>query len=224
MKISIIEILNANVYLTNIITLPVIVMTFLIAYNIRHWNSKETQTEFGFTRRQWYEFLWGLYFIIVVIGFIMSNIYHLNMFTDNTFWKWVGSMDEKVSAPLLACIMALLCVLYFIYLTHTSSKQTKQELILKKETIPLYVIGIFFICVGVISYLVKRRFYYMQYYAMNSEIKSMRDYAIWTSAHIFFHYMSYTGGLLIVMLYFIQNKNIYRTLNQLLNSPSNTKD
>ena len=222
MKISLIEILNTNVYLTNIISIPIIILTFLIARDIRHWNRKDTYTENRFTLRHWYEFLWGIYFIIVVFGFIFSNIYHLHMFTNNTFWKWIGIIDENISAPLMAVIMGLLCILYFIYLLNTSIKENKNQLDLKKETIPLYAIGMFFLFIGIVSYIVKRQYYSMSYFEMATKMKAIKDFAIWTSAHIFFHYTSYTGGLLIVILYYIENKDIYQTINELM-FPNNTK-
>tara|TARA_B100001059_G_C17837065_1_gene588970 strand:- start:1420 stop:2091 length:672 start_codon:yes stop_codon:yes gene_type:complete len=223
MKFSLIEILNTNVYLTNIISIPIIILTFLIARDIRDWNRKETYTEHRFTLRHWYEFIWGIYFIIVVFGFIFSNIYHLNMFTNNTFWKWIGIIDQKVSAPLMGVIMGLLCILYFIYLLNTSIKENEYQLDLKKETIPLYAIGMFFLFIGIVSYIVKRQYYSMPYFEMATKMKTVKDYAIWTSAHIFFHYTTYTGALLIVILYYIENKDVYRTINELM-FPNNTKD
>ena len=81
----------------------------------------------------------------------------------------------------------------------------------------------FFLFIGFVSYIVKRQYYTIPYFEMASKMKAIKDYAIWTSAHIFFHYMTYTGALLIVILYYIENKDIYRTINELM-FPSNTKD
>ena len=114
-------------------------------------------------------------------------------------------------------------ILYFIYLLNTSIKENKNQLDLKKETIPLYAIGMFFLFIGIVSYIVKRQYYSMSYFEMATKMKAIKDFAIWTSAHIFFHYMTYTGALLIVILYYIENKDIYRTINELM-YPSNTKD
>ena len=37
---------------------------------------------------------------LVLLAFILSNLYHLNMFTKYSIWKEIGKLDAEVSAPL----------------------------------------------------------------------------------------------------------------------------
>ena len=144
-------------------------------------------------------------------------MYHLNMFSNNTFLKKIAILDSIFSAPLTFIIMILLIILYYIYLHNTSGKETQEQEQLKKASVPIYRIGIFFIMVGCIVFLLKAKIYQHNYYDALDTLKTVKDQAIWTSGHIFFHYMCYTGGLLIVLLYYIENKQIYQTLKKFKN-------
>ena len=150
-------------------------------------------------------------------------MYHLHMFAEFSIWKQIGFLDARFSAPLTFIIMVLLIIMYYIYLHNISEKETNDQKELKKATVPIYRLGIFFIIIGAISWILKKVFYNYNYFDSTSALKTAKDQALWTSGHIFFHYMSYTGGLLIVLLYYIENKDIYRTINEFMN-PNNTKD
>ena len=214
MNFKLLHILNANVYLTNIITIPIIILTYLITRDIKEWKRKDKYNETTWTLNHFYEYLWNAYFWIVLVAFILSNLYHLNMFTKYSIWKQIGKLDGQVSAPLTFLIMVLLIIMYYVYLHNTNSKQTKEDEPLKQATIPIYRLGIFFIVIGGMSYLVKKTIYKYNYYDAMNVLNKAKDQALWTSGHIFFHYTCYTGGLLIVLLYYIDNKNIYRTLKE----------
>tara|TARA_B100001758_G_C18416996_1_gene621075 strand:- start:30627 stop:31298 length:672 start_codon:yes stop_codon:yes gene_type:complete len=223
MKLKILDILNANVYLTNILTIPIIVLTYLIKNDIQNWKRKAEYTNNSWNLSHLYEYLWVTYFWITVIAFILSNMYHLNMFSKFSIWKQIGILDVKFSAPLSFIIMVLLIIMYYIYLHNTSEKETNEQKNLKKATVPIYRLGIFFIIIGLIAFISKLFVYKHNYYDASILLNTTRDQALWTSGHIFFHYMCYTGGLLIVLLYYIENKDIYRTINEFI-APNNTKD
>ncbi len=223
MNFKLLTILNANVYLTNILTIPTLVLTYLITRDISSWKRKDKYKTTTFSLNHLYEYLWNGYFWIVLIALILSNLYHLNMFTKYSIWKEIGKLDAQVSAPLTFIIMVLLIIMYYAYIHNTSDSQTKEQKRLKQATIPIYRLGIFFIAIGGISWLVKRYIYNYNYLDAVNTLTNTKDQAIWTSGHIFFHYMCYTGGLLIVLLYYIENKNIYKTINTII-IPKNTKD
>lgn len=220
MKLKILDILNANVYLTNIISIPIIILIYLIVQDIKQWKTKdkdrESDTKLHYTHL--YEYLWNIYLWTSIIAFILSNMYHLNMFSNNQILKQIAILDDKISAPFTGFIMLLLIILYYIYLHNTSGKETEEQEQLKKATVPIYYIGIFFIIVGGIAFISKALFYRHNYYNAFDVLKTVKDQAIWTSGHIFFHYMCYTGGLLIVLLYYIENKQIYQTLKKVKNT------
>ena len=132
------------------------------------------------------------------------------MFTNNTFWKWVGDTDANITAPLTGLIMLLLIISYGIFLNNTTEDMDKTEGMAKRTTIPIYVMGIFYTLIGALVWFIKTLFY-----PTTKSILSNKDKAAWTSAHTFFHYTSYTGTLLIILLYYIENKNIYQTLQNI---------
>tara|TARA_E500000178_G_C16952653_1_gene722045 strand:- start:1002 stop:1436 length:435 start_codon:yes stop_codon:yes gene_type:complete len=138
------------------------------------------------------------------------------MFTNYSIWKEIGKFDALISAPLTFVIMVLLIIMYYVYLHNTNDSQSKDQAILKQATIPIYRLGIFFIVIGAISWIVKHFFYNYNYSDATTALKTAKDQALWTSGHIFFHYMCYTGGLLIVLLYHIENKDIYKTINSVI--------
>ena len=145
------------------------------------------------------------------------------MFNKYSIWKQIGKLDSQVSAPLTFLIMVFLIIMYYVYLHNTKTTQTKDDEALKQATIPIYRLGIFFIIIGGISYLVKKTIYRYNYYDAMKVLNTAKDQALWTSGHIFFHYMCYTGGLLIVLLYYIDNKNIYKTLKEEMYSKKSKK-
>ena len=220
MKFKILDILNANVYLTNIISIPIIILINLIVQDIKEWKTKdkdrESDTKLHYTHL--YEYLWNIYLWTSVIAFILSNMYHLNMFSNNKFLKNIAILDARVSAPFTGFIMLLLIILYYIYLHNTSGKETEEQEKFKKATVSIYYIGIFFIIIGLFSFIVKKLMYKYSYYDAFNVLSTVKDQAIWTSGHIFFHYTCYTGGLLIVLLYYIENKDIYETLKKVKNT------
>jgi hypothetical protein len=221
MNFNLLTILNANVYLTNILTIPIIILTYLISKDIKDWKRKDKYNETTWNLNHFYEYLWDAYFWIVLVAFILSNLYHLNMFNKFSIWKQIGKLDAQVSAPLTFVIMVFLIIMYYVYLHNTNTKQSEESDRLKQATIPIYRLGIFFIVIGGISYIVKRSIYKYNYYDAIKVLNNPKDQALWTSGHIFFHYMCYTGGLLIVLLYYIDNKNIYRTINEKIKNDKN---
>ena len=42
---KILDILNANVYLTNIISIPIIILIYLIVQDIKQWKTKDADSE-----------------------------------------------------------------------------------------------------------------------------------------------------------------------------------
>ena len=126
---KILDILNANVYLTNIISIPIIILIYLIVQDIKQWKTKdadrESDTKLHYTHL--YEYLWNTYLWTSIIAFILSNMYHLNMFSNNQILKQIAILDDKISAPFTFFIMLLLIILYYIYLHNSSGKETEEQ-------------------------------------------------------------------------------------------------
>ena len=63
MNFKLLHILNANVYLTNILTIPIIVLTYLITRDIKEWKRKDKYNETTWTLYHFYEYLWNAYLV-----------------------------------------------------------------------------------------------------------------------------------------------------------------
>ena len=55
MNFNLLTILNANVYLTNILTIPIIILTYLISKDIKDWKRKDKYNESTWNLNHFYD-------------------------------------------------------------------------------------------------------------------------------------------------------------------------
>ena len=183
-KYNLIDILNTNVYLSNILLLPSIILIYQIINNIHNWNIDFYKCKY------FYETFWIFVLIIFILAFAVSCIYHINMFTNNERLKIIGSWDYKLTAPLLTIIVIILSILYY-QLNYNSNEYNL-----------IFIISVIFNLVGLSIYF--SRMCLLKFYIVNK-----RDNVLYLINNIFFHYITYTGILLIIVLFYIDYENIY---------------
>ena len=137
------------------------------------------------------------------------------MFTHNRFWKIIGKVDENITAPLTFVILILLYINYIVFLNYNDIKLDTKSDKLRNISVPIYVLSVFFALIGTLSWILKRFFFNTPYITFNSMITTPKQKALWTTGHIFFHYTSYTAALLLILLYYIENKNIYKQIHDM---------
>ena len=213
-KFSLTTILNSNVFLTNLLLIPLIVLSFYICIDIFSWKIQPKNTTVNIFRNV-YKCIWVFFFIQFCLTLVFSNIYHWNMFTHNIFWKLIGLVDETITAPLTFVILILLYINYIIFLNYNDIKLDTNTDNLKKISVPIYVLSVFFALIGTFSWIIKRFYFNTEYINFNTRVTSTKQKALWTTGHIFFHYTSYTAALLLILLYYIENKNIYKQLHSM---------
>jgi len=192
------DLLNANVYLTNLLLVPSIIFSSLITRRIRSWSDTDP------VHAGAYATTWLVVTCIFVVALVFSNVHHLYMFTKNQFLVRIGNIDSKCTAPLLAFLLLILNVVYIVYMASPCNDAHGQ---LKKMTIPIYIISAVLSLMGVLSYLVRRRLV-----RRGTASSSVRDKSIYITGHVFFHYTVYTGAMLLLLLFYVENKAIYNSL------------
>ena len=186
---KLIDILNTNVYLSNILLLPSIVFIYQIILNINNWNIDLYKCKY------FYKGFWIFVLFVFVLAFIMSCIYHINMYTKNSMLKKIGSWDHKLTAPLLTITVLILTVIY----SQTDILLTNSKLYL------VFIISLIFNLVGLSIYFTRR-------YLFLPNIINKRDTILYLINHIFFHYITYTGILLIIILFYLDYEYIYKSI------------
>lgn len=189
-----IDLININVYLSNILLIPSIVLIYLIYHNSLKFENSIYQQE--------YSLYWFIIFIIFSIGFILSSIHHFFMFSDYSILKKIGKIDSKISAPILSIILIFL---NFIYLNFSLSDCPSSNVY---ATIPIFIIAVTLLLIGGFVFIIKK-------IAMKTNKCITNDNTCcYLSAHTFFHYTAYTGALLTFLLFYNENKNIYKYVFQ----------
>ena len=187
-----IDLLNINVYLSNILLLPSIYFIYLIQHNVQKWDSK--------IHKYKTTFLYFLYAILVIfiIGIFISTIHHIFMFSDYTSIIEFGNIDYKITAPLITFTILVLVLIYSIYNYYCTNH--KQRHIYN----PIFITGITLCILGFLVYLYRRN-------RLPNRTTAEAKY-IYIILHILFHYLTYTGILLIILLYYFQYENIYKVM------------
>ena len=144
-KYNLIDILNTNVYLSNILLLPSIILIYQIINNINNWNIDFYKCKY------FYQSFWIFVLIIFISAFTISSIYHINMFTNNERLKIIGSWDYKLTAPLLTIIVIILTIIYSQ--TNLLLTDSKYHLI--------FIISIIFNLVGLSIYFQEDIYFYL---------------------------------------------------------------
>ena len=182
---KIIKYLNRNVYLTNILLLPSAITSFAI-----YEDSKKMPQESVEEKLYTYFWLFLSLYIILVIG--ASNIHHILMFSDTRFRLPRTYKVDTITAPIFGLIMAGLSILYgkFLY-TKCHEGENKYPL--------MYFSALIFMIIGTLVFVLKRIF-----------MKGFREKGLlykikYLESHTFFHYISYTGVMMMLYLFMFEN-------------------
>ena len=116
----------------------------------------------------------------------------------------------------------MLALLYFLYLNHPVLENVPT---IKHKTAPIFYTSILFSFLGLFIYYYKQSKYkviirdYKKFLKYNKdgilEINSNNNERCMINnlnCHILFHYLIYTGGILLFLLFYIENYSIFRTL------------
>lgn len=190
------ELSNANVYLTNIMLIPCIVFIGLNIKTIQKWKLNDC-----LAHKQFYWLIfWYILLFSFIIGICISFIYHFYMFEHRPLIHKISSLDVHFTAPLLSILSGLLFLLYFLYLKHPVKNNI---LTLKKITEPIFYVAFIFSVIGISSYFIRKKF--VPEWKENDYIRCR-----FLNMHIFFHYMSYTGAILLYLLYYIESWPLFK--------------
>jgi hypothetical protein len=189
---TIIRYLNRNVYLTNILLIPSAITSFVIYEDSRKMKGDTIGEEI-------YTYFWlflSLYTLLVIGA---SNFHHLFMFSDVRLQLPKAYRLDTVTAPIFGLIMGALSIFYGKFLF------TKCNEIDNKFPI-LYYTAIAFMIIGSLVFVLKRIF-----------MKGFREKGLmykikYLESHTFFHYISYTGVMIMLFLFMFENKLIFKTL------------
>ena len=189
---KIIKYLNRNVYLTNILLLPSAITSFAI-----YEDSKKMENDTVAENIYTYFWLFLSLYTILVIG--ASNIHHILMFSDRRFSLPKTYNVDTITAPVFGLIMTGLTILYGKFLLIKCHEgENKYPL--------MYFSAVIFMAVGTLVFILKRIF-----------MKGFREKGLlykikYLESHTFFHYISYTGVMMMLFLFMFENKLIFKTL------------
>ena len=190
-----IHLLNSNVYLTNFLLIPCIVLAIFIHKNINTWSEP-----LDMKKTNIYSWVWFAVIILLIITVFFSNMHHMFMFGKNKLLHLIGSVDYKFSAPFLGLLVLLMNIIYVLYLRSACDRPHSH---LKQLTIPIYAVSLLYALLGLISFVLRSLF-----------LKKNHSlyHPLYITSHTFFHYMTYSGLILLFLLYYIENKEIYLSL------------
>lgn len=196
-----IDLINRNVWATNILLLPALMYNILIIYDIRSWgNDGKRSGRFFGEHPVVYERLWILLAILITSVIFFSTIWHSVMFFSQGTYstlKRIGSLDYMLFAPLFAFVIIILNIVYVVYLYYRDNINDHSK---------IFFISSIFQIVGIITYILKHFVFYPTY-NRRGFLKKIK----WAYAHTFFHYISYTGVSLLLSLFYLDNKHIFNT-------------
>lgn len=187
--VNILRLFNANVYLTNMLLLPCVIFAILTYSNTLYWSPKVPI----------YSTFWLIISFILGLTTIFSNVHHIYMFGKNQMMQQIGNIDKKM-APFLGIIIVFLNLLYMKYL-YDSCENINNDL--KNITIPIYIISLIYSSIGLLSFFIKKKFLPKSHDLYES---------LYITAHTFFHYMTYSGMILLFLLYYVENQDIYSAI------------
>lgn len=195
-----IDILNTNVYGTNLLLIPGLVCAIFILTNIDKWRYNK---EYNIDQKKvyYYRYIWVILIVIFILTIFFSTVYHFSMFGNNNILMKIGQIDYKISAPLLTIILIALHTFYIIFLNTTCENENNDGH--KYEN--LYILTLITSSFGAIIFVVKR--FLFSGYSRRTFLHKIK----YLTGHTFFHYIAYTGISFLMILYYIENKNIYDT-------------
>jgi hypothetical protein len=190
-----INITNRNVYLTNILLLPALIYTILGIYDIHNWSDIQRDKKFST-----YLSLWYILALLIVFVILFSSIFHgfMYSYTKPTL-QLLGKVDHKLTAPLFSLVIVALNYIYFLFLNKPCPHSP--------DSIVLYIVTLLFTGFGMLSWSLKR-FVFQPRYNRGKFLQKIKYFM----SHTFFHYIAYTGVTLLMTLYYMDNKEIYKSL------------
>ena len=192
-----IDILNANVYGTNLLLIPGLIFTIYILLELNNWKNDDTIDGKKLIN---YSLIWYFLLILFSLTIIFSTIYHYSMFGKNNFLIKIGSIDYRITAPLLFTILVIMNVYYIKFLNSDCDLNSEK---CNEKYSYIYYLSLIISIIGTIIFLIKILLY--RGYSRKSFIFKVK----YIAGHTFFHYVAYTGISFILMLYYIENRNIF---------------
>ena len=188
-KLNLIDLLNINVYLSNILLIPSIILTLFIINGINNLNYDIYKCKL------YYLYIWIYICLCFIIGIMISCIHHIFMFSNSENIKDIGRLDHIMTAPSIAINILILTIIFYIYILKSSCKN---------EYKLIFIISVILNIIGLGVYILRKIFLPCR--------KTLNEQIVYTIFHICFHYISYTGILLLIILYYLNYENIYNII------------
>ncbi len=192
---KILSYLNRNTYFTNLLLLPSLVTSFAIFYD-SHELTKEGKHSGS---EELYKYFWLFLALYIMLVIVASTIHHAYMFEDfRDKYQRIMKLDY-ITAPIFGILMVVLTLLYgnFLFIKcHESDNKYPH----------MYIASMLFMVTGGLTWVFKRIF--MKGYSRASLLHQIKYF----ESHTFFHYIVYTGVMMMLFLFMFENRLIYKTL------------
>lgn len=192
-----IGILNANVYGTNLLLVPGLIFSIYILIDLNHLKKENTVDE---TKLFNYSLIWYFLTVLFSLTIIFSTIHHYNMFGKNNILIKIGSIDYRITAPLLFTILVIMNFYYMKFLFSDCKFNNANKY---SKYLNIYFLSLIISVFGSIIFFVERLLF--KGYTRRSFLFKVNFLA----GHTFFHYIAYTGISFILLLYYIENRSIF---------------
>ena len=212
----IIEIVNANVYGTNLLLVPAMVICLLVVEDINIWsNYKDENENVDEFHINIYKSIWYILSFIFLITIFFSTVYHFSMFSKYNILRQIGKIDYKYTAPLLGFILLIMNLMYIYYIIYNCKEKNKNEndvlYIMENNNKyrSIYYISLACTLFGSISYVIQSIYGYTGRKYTGLRSNTFIHKIKYISSHTFFHYVGYTGISILMILYYLENKEIF---------------
>lgn len=183
-------IINLNTYATNLLLVPSFIISLIIYYRSR---SLVEHSRYS----QLYHNFWLICGIYILIVMIMSTIYHSTMYSD--IGKSLLTKIDLITAPIFGLIIIFLVIIYSKFLLNKCLSIDKKYPI-------LFLVSILYLFSGMFLYAVKK------YYYSGWSQKTLLKKIVYLELHTMFHYITYTGVLLMFILFLYEYEMIYTSI------------
>ena len=183
-------IINLNTYATNLLLFTSLIISFIIYYRSLSLVDDSKYSSL-------YHTFWLVCGIYIFIVMIMSTLYHSTMYSD--IGKLMISKIDLITAPIFGLIILYLFVIYSTFLLNKCSTIDKKQPV-------LFIVSILYLLSGIILFYVKR------YYYSDWTHKTQTKKFVYLELHTMFHYITYTGVLLMFILFLFEYDIIYTSL------------
>ena len=189
---DVVNIVNRNVFLTNLLLLPAIYYCIMGIVHIHNWEIEPSTSLYVYLS------IWYFMALLLIFVSLFSIIYHGTMFSaTKPKLQKLGKVDYLFTAPLLGIIIIALSIIYFIFLD-IKCPGTQYH-------INVFSVATGYTIVGLIIFLLKK--YFIRGYSTKDFVKKIK----YLLSHTFFHYIAYTGVTLLILTFFLDNRDIYNT-------------